>query len=151
MTFIMVDIEADGPIPGDYSMVSFGAVIVESCIAARIGRIAMAGKAMAVLVGRAPGLALIEVALVIGVRRRDRPVKVSHALKQGRSGAFCETAAGSRGGRLHGRGRRSIRTEPALNSLTASEHQSARRHCYHLDFHVLSPSPSRRLQPSMLR
>ncbi|MGI9457500.1 MAG: 3'-5' exonuclease [Aeoliella sp.] len=25
----MVDIEADGPIPGDYSMVSFGAVIVE--------------------------------------------------------------------------------------------------------------------------
>jgi DNA polymerase III epsilon subunit-like protein len=29
MTFIMVDIEADGPIPGDYSMVSFGAVIVE--------------------------------------------------------------------------------------------------------------------------
>lgn len=30
MTFIMVDIEADGPIPGDYSMVSFGAVIVET-------------------------------------------------------------------------------------------------------------------------
>ena len=29
MTFIMVDIEADGPIPGDYSMVSFGAVIIE--------------------------------------------------------------------------------------------------------------------------
>ena len=29
MTFIMVDIEADGPIPGDYSMVSLGAVIVE--------------------------------------------------------------------------------------------------------------------------
>jgi hypothetical protein len=26
----MVDIEADGPIPGDYSMVCFGAVIVES-------------------------------------------------------------------------------------------------------------------------
>ena len=25
----MVDIEADGPIPGDYSMISFGAVIVE--------------------------------------------------------------------------------------------------------------------------
>jgi hypothetical protein len=25
----MVDIEADGPIPGDYSMVSFGAVVVE--------------------------------------------------------------------------------------------------------------------------
>lgn len=27
--FIMVDVEADGPIPGPYSMVSFGAVIVE--------------------------------------------------------------------------------------------------------------------------
>jgi len=25
----MIDIEADGPIPGDYSMVSFGAIIVE--------------------------------------------------------------------------------------------------------------------------
>lgn len=29
MSWIMVDIEADGPIPGDYSMVSFGAVVVE--------------------------------------------------------------------------------------------------------------------------
>jgi hypothetical protein len=29
MPFVMVDIEADGPIPGDYSMVSLGAVIVE--------------------------------------------------------------------------------------------------------------------------
>jgi DNA polymerase III epsilon subunit-like protein len=29
MPYIMVDIEADGPIPGDYSMISFGAVIVE--------------------------------------------------------------------------------------------------------------------------
>ncbi len=29
MSYIMVDIEADGPIPGDYSMVCFGAVIVE--------------------------------------------------------------------------------------------------------------------------
>jgi len=28
MSYIMVDIESDGPIPGDYSMVSFGAVIV---------------------------------------------------------------------------------------------------------------------------
>lgn len=28
MSFIVVDIEADGPIPGDYSMISFGAVIV---------------------------------------------------------------------------------------------------------------------------
>jgi len=28
MPWIMVDIEADGPIPGDYSMVSFGAVVV---------------------------------------------------------------------------------------------------------------------------
>jgi len=29
MSYIMVDIESDGPIPGDYSMVSFGAVVVE--------------------------------------------------------------------------------------------------------------------------
>lgn len=29
MNYVMVDIEADGPIPGDYSMVAFGAVIVE--------------------------------------------------------------------------------------------------------------------------
>lgn len=28
MSFIMVDIEADGPIPGDFSMISFGAVLV---------------------------------------------------------------------------------------------------------------------------
>lgn len=29
MSYVMVDIEADGPIPGDYSMVALGAVIVE--------------------------------------------------------------------------------------------------------------------------
>ncbi|RYD28089.1 MAG: exonuclease [Verrucomicrobiaceae bacterium] len=29
MSYMMVDIEADGPIPGDYSMVCFGAVVVE--------------------------------------------------------------------------------------------------------------------------
>lgn len=29
MSFVMVDIEADGPIPGEYPMVSLGAVIVE--------------------------------------------------------------------------------------------------------------------------
>lgn len=28
----MVDIEADGPIPGDYSMISFGAVVVEPAL-----------------------------------------------------------------------------------------------------------------------
>jgi DNA polymerase III alpha subunit (gram-positive type) len=28
MSYIMIDIESDGPIPGDYSMISFGAVIV---------------------------------------------------------------------------------------------------------------------------
>src|ERR1044072_1003138 len=27
--YIMVDVESDGPIPGDYSMVCFGAVVVE--------------------------------------------------------------------------------------------------------------------------
>jgi DNA polymerase III epsilon subunit-like protein len=29
MTYVMVDVESDGPIPGDYSMICFGAVIVE--------------------------------------------------------------------------------------------------------------------------
>ena len=29
MSFIMVDVEADGPVPGDYSMICFGAVVVE--------------------------------------------------------------------------------------------------------------------------
>ncbi len=28
MSYIMVDVEADGPIPGDYSMICFGAVLV---------------------------------------------------------------------------------------------------------------------------
>ena len=28
MAYIMVDVETDGPIPGDYSMISFGAVLV---------------------------------------------------------------------------------------------------------------------------
>ena len=32
MTFVSVDIEADGPIPGDYSMISFGAVVVEPAL-----------------------------------------------------------------------------------------------------------------------
>jgi hypothetical protein len=29
MSYIMVDVEADGPIPGDYSMVAVGAIVVE--------------------------------------------------------------------------------------------------------------------------
>jgi len=29
MAYFMVDIESDGPIPGDYSMISFGAVLVD--------------------------------------------------------------------------------------------------------------------------
>jgi len=32
MTYVMVDIESDGPIPSDYSMVSFGAVIVDDTL-----------------------------------------------------------------------------------------------------------------------
>lgn len=32
MAYIMVDVEADGPIPGDYSMICFGAVIVEPAL-----------------------------------------------------------------------------------------------------------------------
>ncbi|MFP4416267.1 MAG: 3'-5' exoribonuclease domain-containing protein [Fibrobacterota bacterium] len=30
MSFISIDIEADGPIPGDYSMIALGAVVVET-------------------------------------------------------------------------------------------------------------------------
>ena len=33
MSYFMVDIEADGPIPGDYSMVTLGAVLVEPGLA----------------------------------------------------------------------------------------------------------------------
>ena len=33
MSYIMVDIESDGPIPGDYSMICFGAVLVEPGLA----------------------------------------------------------------------------------------------------------------------
>lgn len=32
MPWIMVDVEADGPIPGDYSMVAFGAVLVTEAL-----------------------------------------------------------------------------------------------------------------------
>lgn len=32
MSYIMVDIESDGPIPGDYSMISFGAIVVEPAL-----------------------------------------------------------------------------------------------------------------------
>ena len=32
MSVIVVDIESDGPIPGDYSMISFGAVIVDELL-----------------------------------------------------------------------------------------------------------------------
>ncbi|MGA1870739.1 MAG: exonuclease domain-containing protein [bacterium] len=35
MSYIMVDVEADGPIPGDYSMISFGAVVVDSSLSKR--------------------------------------------------------------------------------------------------------------------
>lgn len=32
MPYIMVDVESDGPIPGDYSMICFGAIIVEPAL-----------------------------------------------------------------------------------------------------------------------
>lgn len=32
MAYIMVDVESDGPIPGDYSIVCFGAIVVESTL-----------------------------------------------------------------------------------------------------------------------
>ena len=33
MSYVMIDVEADGPIPGDYSMISFGAIVVEPSLA----------------------------------------------------------------------------------------------------------------------
>lgn len=38
MTYVMVDVEADGPIPGDYSMISLGAVVVEPGLRRSFGR-----------------------------------------------------------------------------------------------------------------
>lgn len=35
MSYIMVNIEADGPIPGDYSMIEIGAVVVEKSLSKR--------------------------------------------------------------------------------------------------------------------
>jgi DNA polymerase III epsilon subunit-like protein len=32
MTYVMIDAEANGPIPGDYSMISFGAIIVDDVL-----------------------------------------------------------------------------------------------------------------------
>jgi len=32
VTYIMVDVESDGPIPGDYSMVAIGAIVVEPAL-----------------------------------------------------------------------------------------------------------------------
>jgi DNA polymerase III epsilon subunit-like protein len=32
MPYVMVDIESDGPIPGDYSMICFGAIVVEPAL-----------------------------------------------------------------------------------------------------------------------
>lgn len=32
MAYILVDVESDGPIPGDFSMISFGAVLVEGAL-----------------------------------------------------------------------------------------------------------------------
>jgi Exonuclease len=32
MSYVMVDVEADGPIPGDYSMICFGAVVVSETL-----------------------------------------------------------------------------------------------------------------------
>ena len=32
MSYVMVDVEADGPIPGDYSMICLGAIVVDSAL-----------------------------------------------------------------------------------------------------------------------
>ena len=35
MPYVMVDVESDGPIPGDYSMIALGAVLVDPTLAKR--------------------------------------------------------------------------------------------------------------------
>jgi hypothetical protein len=37
MSYIMVDVESDGPIPGDYSMVALGAIVVEPTLSKTFG------------------------------------------------------------------------------------------------------------------
>ena len=37
MSYIMVDVESDGPIPGDYSMIAFGAIVVEPSLSKTFG------------------------------------------------------------------------------------------------------------------
>ncbi len=32
MSYVMVDVESDGPIPGDFSMICFGAVLVDGSL-----------------------------------------------------------------------------------------------------------------------
>ncbi len=32
MAYVMIDVESDGPIPGDYSMICFGAIVVEPAL-----------------------------------------------------------------------------------------------------------------------
>ena len=36
MSYVMVDVELDGPIPGDFSMICIGAVIVEGLVGAKL-------------------------------------------------------------------------------------------------------------------
>lgn len=54
MTYFMVDVEADGPIPGDYSMVALAAVVVEANLAttfsARLRPISLSWQAEALAV-----------------------------------------------------------------------------------------------------
>ncbi len=90
MTYVMVDIEADGPIPGDYSMISFGAIAVEPALdrvfSARLRPIserfvpealAVSGFSRAQTLAFEPALPVMQrfAAWVVGLR--ERPIFIS--------------------------------------------------------------------------
>lgn len=91
MSLIMVDIESDGPIPGDYSMVSFGAVLVDEQLDKTFyGRLkpisdkylpealAVSGHSREeVLTFDEPAFVMIEFETWITTNSKDRPVFIS--------------------------------------------------------------------------
>ena len=44
MAYIMVDVESDGPIPGDYSMICFGAVLVRELLGTQLMSASLIGR-----------------------------------------------------------------------------------------------------------
>ena len=91
MSYFMVDVESDGPIPGDYSMISIGCVLVEEPLrrtfAAKLRPISEAYQAQALavsgmtreetLLGEDPKVVMTNYAAWIGQNTDGRPIFVS--------------------------------------------------------------------------